>query len=277
MIDLHLHTTASDGALAPSELVERARAARLTVIAITDHDTTAGACAARGPARDAGLEFVPGIEISAVDDGCDVHMLGYFIDPESPVLAAFLERQRAERRRRVSEIGARLAALGCSVDVTAILESAAGGRTIGRPQLADALVRAGYVADRDEAFSRYLGHGAPAFLPRRGAEPADGIDVVPEAGGRGSMAHPGVTGRDDLIAPLVARGLDAIEVRHSDHDEATEARYRAMAARLGIVVTGGSDYHGETGRRAASLGLVVMPPADFEALRHAAGRSRARQ
>lgn len=277
MIDLHLHTTASDGAFSPSELVARARAARLSVIAVTDHDTTAGACAARGPALDSGLELVPGIEISAVADGRDVHMLGYFIDPESPALAAFLDRQRAERRRRVAAIGDRLAALGCGVDVAAILDSAGDGRTIGRPQLADALVRAGCVADRDEAFSRYLGFSAPAFVPRRGAEPAEVIGVVHEAGGLVSMAHPGVTRRDDLIAPLVARGLDAIEVRHSDHDEATEARYRAMAADLGILVTGGSDYHGETGRRAASLGSVVMPPADFEALRRAAGRARARQ
>lgn len=276
MIDLHLHTTASDGAFSPSELVARALAARLTVIAITDHDTTAGARAARDAARDAGLELIPGIEISAVADGRDVHMLGYFMDPDSPVLGAFLERQRAERLRRVAEIGQRLAALGCPVDVDAVLASAAGGRTIGRPQLADALVRGGYVADRDEAFARYLEFGAPAFVARGGAAPAEVVDVVHEAGGLVSMAHPGVTRRDDLIPALVARGLDAIEARHSDHDEATEARYRELARELGILVTAGSDYHGERGRRAASLGSVVMPSADFEALCHAAGHARAR-
>src|SRR5436190_17391207 len=169
MIDLHLHTTASDGALSPSELVERSRSAQLTVIAITDHDTTAGACAARGPAAEAGLELVPGIEVSAVAEGRDVHMLGYFMDPASPVLATFLERQRAERLRRVAEIGERLAALGCRVDVGAILDSAGSARSVGRPQLADALVRAGHAADRDDAFARYLEFGAPAFVPRRGA------------------------------------------------------------------------------------------------------------
>jgi predicted metal-dependent phosphoesterase TrpH len=276
MIDLHLHTTASDGAFSPSELVARARTAGLTIIAITDHDTTAGACAARAPARQAGLELVPGIEISAVAEGRDVHMLGYFMDPASPVLAAFLERQRVERLRRIAEMGERLAALGCRVDVAAILDSAGSGRSVGRPQLADALVRAGYAADRDEAFARYLEFGAPAFVPRRGAGPADVIDIVHEAGGLVSMAHPGVTRRDDLIPALVARGLDAIEARHSDHDEATEARYRALARELGILVTAGSDYHGDTGRRAASLGSVVMPASDFEAFWHAAERARAR-
>jgi predicted metal-dependent phosphoesterase TrpH len=262
--------------LSPSELVARASAAHLSIIAITDHDTTAGASAASGPARDAGLELVAGIEISAVADGRDVHMLGYFMNPESPVLAEFLERQRAERLRRVAEIAERLAALGCRVDVAPILESARRGRTVGRPQLADALVRGGYVADRDEAFSRYLEFGAPTFVPRHGAAPGDVVDVVHASGGLVSMAHPGVTRRDDLIPSLVARGLDAIEVRHSDHDAATEARYRGLARELGILVTAGSDYHGDTGRRAASLGSVVMPAADFEAFRHAAERARTR-
>jgi len=220
---------------------------------------------------------VPGIEISAVSDERDLHMLGYFVDVDSPSLVAFLERQRAERLRRVSEMAERLASLGCRVDFGAILASAGGGRTIGRPQLADALVAGGYVADRDEAFARYLEYGAPAFVPRRGAAPADVVAVVHQAGGVVSMAHPGLTRRDDLIAPLVALGLDAIEVRHSDHDAATEARYRALAAALGILATGGSDYHGDIGRRATTLGAVVMPDDDFEAFSRAAERRRIAQ
>jgi predicted metal-dependent phosphoesterase TrpH len=273
MIDLHLHTTASDGTLSPSELVDRARAAHLKVIAITDHDTIAGVRAARSAAHDAGIELIPAIEISAVADGCDVHMLGYFIDVESPSLAMFLQRQRAERLRRVEEIARRLSALGCRLDVAAIVDIAPG-RSVGRPQIADALVRGGYAADRDEAFARYLGQGAPAFVPRRGSGPGEVVAVVHEAGGTVSMAHPGLTRRDDLIAPLVARGLDAIEARHPDHDPATETRYRALAAELGIVVTAGSDYHGGTGRRGMNLGSVVMPTSDFEALRRAAERRR---
>ena len=274
MIDLHLHTTASDGTLSPSELVARARAARLTVIAITDHDTTAGTAAARDAARDAGLELVPGIKISSVADGRDVHMLGYFIDPESGLLREFLDRQRSERLRRVAEMGERLASLGCPIDVEAILAKAVGGRTVGRPQIADALLCAGHASSRDDAFSRYLEYGAPAFVPRRGAGPAEVIDVVHQAGGVVSMAHPGVSRRDDLIPGLVARGLDALEARHSDHDAGTEARYRAMAAALGVATTGGSDYHGDVGKRAACLGAVVMPSADFDALWQAMERRR---
>jgi predicted metal-dependent phosphoesterase TrpH len=277
MIDLHLHTTASDGTLSPSELVGRACSAGLTTIAITDHDTTAGSHAARDAARAAGLALVPGIEISAVADARDVHMLGYFFDVDSALLATFLERQRAERLRRVSEIAERLASLGCRIDVAPILDAAGNGRSIGRPQIADALIRAGYAADRDDAFARYLEHGAPAFVPRRGAAPADVVAVVHQAGGMVSMAHPGLTRRDDLIAPLVALGLDAIEVRHSDHDAATEARYRALAAALGILATGGSDYHGDVGRRATTLGAVVMPDDDFEAFSRAAERRRLAQ
>ena len=218
---------------------------------------------------------MPGIEISAVDDGRDIHMLGYFLDADSPALADFLERQRGERLRRVGEIGARLASLGYRVDIAAIVDQAGCGKSVGRPQIADALIRAGYVVDRDEAFARYLADGAPAFVPRRGAGPAEVIDVVHEAGGLVSLAHPGLTRRDDLIPALAAGGLDALEVRHSDHDEATETRYRALASSLGLLATAGSDYHGDAGRRASALGAVVMPADDLDALRRAAGRRRA--
>jgi predicted metal-dependent phosphoesterase TrpH len=275
LIDLHLHTTASDGTLSPSELVGRARAAGLGTIAITDHDTTAGTRAARDAARTAGLELVPGIEISAVADGRDVHLLGYFIDVESPALVAFLDAQRVERLRRITAMGDRLRSLGCAIDVAPILDASRRGRSVGRPQIADALVRAGYVAGRDEAFARFLEYGAPGFVPRCGAGPIEVVDVVHAAGGVVSMAHPGLTKRDDLIPSLAAHGLDAIEVRHSDHDAATEARYRAMAAELGVVATGGSDYHGDVGARAGKLGAVTMAPDDFAALGRVVKRRRA--
>jgi len=275
LIDLHLHTTASDGTLSPSELVFRARVARLSTIAITDHDTTAGTRAARAVARDTGVELIPGVEISAVDAGRDVHMLAYFIDPDAPALLAFLDSQRAERLRRLSAMGERLASLGCAVDIEPILDSARCGRSVGRPQVADALVRGRHAASRDDAFAKFLEYGAPAFVPRAGATPLDVIRVVHAAGGVVSMAHPGLTRRDDLIPALAAGGLDALEVRHSDHDEATETRYRALASSLGLLATAGSDYHGDAGRRASALGAVVMPADDLDALRRAAGRRRA--
>jgi predicted metal-dependent phosphoesterase TrpH len=252
----------------------RAKAARLSIIAITDHDTTAGVPAARDAARAADLEIVAGIEISAVHEERDVHMLGYFIDVESASLLAFIETQRAERLRRVSEMGRRLAELGCPIDVDTILDAARRGRSVGRPQIADALIHAGHVPDRQQAFSRYLEHGAPGFVPRRGASPFDVSRAVHDAGGVVSMAHPGLTKRDQLIPSMVAAGLDAIEARHSDHDDAMEARYRALAAELGIVATAGSDYHGDSGHRASRLGEVVMPSSDFDALCRAAERRR---
>jgi predicted metal-dependent phosphoesterase TrpH len=274
VIDLHLHTTASDGTLTPSELVARARSAHLSIIAITDHDTTAGTQAARDAARAADLELIPAIEISAVADGRDVHMLGYFIDPAAPSLLAFLEAQRAERLRRVAEMGRRLTALGCPIDVEPILEAGGRGRSVGRPQIADALIASGFAVDRDDVFARFLGYGAPAFVPRCGASPFDAIRAVHDAGGVVSMAHPGLTGRDDLIPVMTAMGLDGLEARHSDHDEETEARYRTLAAELGVFTTAGSDYHGDVGHRAGKLGEVVMPSADFEALWRAAERRR---
>jgi len=274
LIDLHLHTTASDGLLSPSDLVIRARAAGLFVISITDHDTTAGCDAARGAARAAGVDLIPGIEISAVDNGRDVHILGYSIDTASARLRSFLETQREERLRRVREMGDRLEALGCPVDVAPILESAARGRSVGRPQIAAALLAKGYVATRDEAFDRFLEHGGPAYVARRGAAPSEVVAIVHEAGGVASLAHPGVLRRDDLIARLAAAGLDGLEALHSDHDEATEARYRALARDLDLLVTGGSDFHGDVQHRATRFGELSMSSAELDALRRAADRRR---
>jgi predicted metal-dependent phosphoesterase TrpH len=275
LIDLHLHTTASDGMLSPSELVRRARAAGLTIISITDHDTTGGSVDAISAAREAGLSLIPGIEISAVADGRDVHVLGYFIDADAAPLRTFLDRQRADRVRRVVEMSDRLAALGCRIDVAPILAAAARGRSVGRPQIAEALRAAGYVQTQDEAFTRFLDYTGAAYVPRVGASPAEVVGIVHDAGGIASLAHPGPNGLDHLIAPLAAAGLDAIEAGHSDHDTATQARYRALAAELGLLVTGGSDFHGATGHRVSRLGEVTLPSEDFGKLSSAAERRRA--
>ena len=267
MIDLHLHTTASDGALSPRDLVARAARAGLTAIAVTDHDTVAGLAEARAAAAPLGVTVVNGIEITAVEDGRDVHVLGYFLDPDDGPLAAFLTAQRADRIRRVQEIGQRLAALGCPVDVAAIVDAAQReGRTVGRPQIADALIAAGHARDRDDAFDRFLGERASAFVPRRGATAADVVRVIARAGGIASLAHPGLTRRDDLIPPLAAAGLAALEVRHSDHDAAAERHYRALARTHGLAVSGGSDFHAETTARGPCLGSVVLSREEFEAL-----------
>lgn len=219
--------------LSPSELVRRARAAGLSIISITDHDTTAGSDAAMGVARETGVTLVPGIEVSAVAEGRDVHVLGYFIDSADAALGVFLARQKTDRVRRVVEMGERLASFGCPIDVAPIVAAAGCGRSVGRPQIAEALVHKGYVGSRDEAFSRFLEFGGSAYVPRSGTSPDEVVAIIHAAGGVASLAHPGIRPVDHLLEPLANAGLDALEVAHSDHDVPTEARYRALAAEYG--------------------------------------------
>jgi 3',5'-nucleoside bisphosphate phosphatase len=245
-------------------LISRAAESGLRTISVTDHDTCLGFGEADDAARRWGLRLICGVEITAVEDGRDLHMLAYFVDPESRTLTEFLELQRAQRLERVRQIGDRLAALGYVIDREAL--TAGHGRSIGRPQIADALVRAGDACDRDDAFERLLGAGRPAFVPRRGPAPEAVLAVVREAGGLVSMAHPGLTAMDHVIPRLAAAGLQALEVRHSDHDRATEDRYRQLAAEHGLAVSGGSDFHGDVGHRAASLGRITLSAEDYAAL-----------
>ena len=278
MIDLHLHTTASDGTLSPRDLVARAASARLTTISVTDHDTVAGLSEARRAAATIGIDMVPGIEITAVEDGRDIHVLGYYFDPESPVLAQFLTSQRLDRLRRVREMCDRLCALGLRVAADDVLAdvSVHTERSVGRPAIADALVHAGHARDRDDAFRRLIGRGSPAYVPRLGVPAADVIEVIAQAGGIASLAHPVLARIDDLIPSLASRGLAALEVRHSDHPPDVESHYRALAARLGLAVSGGSDYHGEATSNAASLGIVTLDPADFAVLTERASHAQKR-
>jgi predicted metal-dependent phosphoesterase TrpH len=265
VIDLHLHTTASDGKLRPSEVVARAAAAGLRVISVTDHDTVAGLTEARDAARAQDVRLVDGIEITAIEYERDVHVLGYFFDPADASLGAFLEAQRADRVERVREIAARLSGLGYDIDVESLIAAAASciGRSVGRPLLADALVAAGHVADRTEAFDRLLGNNKPAFVPRAGPSLARVTAIIGAAGGIASLAHPGLLGLDEHIPRFAASGLAAIEARHREHDEAAEARYRGLASALGLAVSGGSDFHGEP---ATTPGSVVLALEDFQAL-----------
>ena len=284
MIDLHLHTTASDGRLSPAELVARASAAGITIMSVTDHDTVAALGEVGVAASAHGIRLVPGIEVTAVADGRDVHLLGYFFDSASLPLLAFLEGQRAQRVSRVREIGARLALLGMPIDVDTLVTTAATrpGTSVGRPQIARALVSAGHVSSVQEAFERWLATGLPAFVPRTGPSPATIVDVVHAAGGVVSFAHPGVTRRDELIRPLADHGLDAIEVYHSDHLAGDVQQYRGLAQRLGVLVSGGSDFHGEDPQapaersraRRSTLGAVMLPPDDFAALERRAAENR---
>jgi predicted metal-dependent phosphoesterase TrpH len=273
LIDLHLHTTASDGRCTPRQLVERASEAGLTTLAVTDHDTTAAVEETVAEARQRGIETVRGIEITAVHDGIDVHVLGYFIDDADPALQRFLVGQRALRVARVEAIVARLAELGMPVDLASIVERSPtdAATAVGRPQVARAMIARGYVASVQDAFDRWLSLGRPAFVPRSGASAESVVDIIHRARGLASLAHPGRTGIDARIEPLRDAGLDALEVFHTDHPPPLAERYLAIAERLGLLCTGGSDFHGDPSRP-TQPGSTTLPQAHWERL--AAARRR---
>lgn len=271
MIDLHMHTTVSDGRCSPAEVVARVAAAGVTTFAITDHDTIAALPEAAPLAASAGLTLVPGIEITAVRDARDVHVLGYWCDGDDASLLAFLAEQRDRRLERVERIGQALTRMGAPIDVRPLLDDAAArpGAAVGRPSLARALVKAGHARSPQDAFDRLLGDGRPAYVPRSGVTPEAVFAIIHDAGGLASLAHPGVTRRDDLIERWVRGGLDALEAFHSDHDAATQARYMALAAALGVAVSGGSDFHDDDPQAHRSrrvVGGVTLPPDHWEAL-----------
>ena len=246
--------------------------AGIKTMSVTDHDTVAAVADVAAAAGASGLGFVPGIEITAVHDHRDVHMLGYFFDRDDAELARFLERQRADRVRRVTAMADRLAEMGKPIDRDKLLTPRKPGRSVGRPMVAKALVRAGHVADTRQAFDQLIGEGKPAFIPRTGPAPADAIAVIAKAGGIASLAHPGLLKRDDLIPGMVDAGLSAVEAFHSDHDAPTTQHYVALAQRMGIAVSGGSDYHGDKERRRAAFGTVGLTPELFDRLSERAGK-----
>jgi len=266
-IDLHAHTLFSDGLMSPEELVNHALVRRLSALAITDHDSVEGLPRARA-ALDPTLELVPGIEISTSHDGLDLHILGYYIDAEDSALRARLERFREERRDRALAIVARLKALGAPIDGEEVFASAGPG-VVGRPHIADALVRAGHVESLDAAFRLYLGARGGAFVPRPAFRPADAIALIHQAGGVSVLAHPGVHLPTAVVEQLVAQGLRGIEVWHPQHGVAAVRHYRALAAKFGLLETGGSDFHGPS--RSAELGEIAVPFNVLAALKDAAG------
>ena len=271
MIDLHTHTTASDGRCTPAILVARAAAAGVTTLSVTDHDTVGAAEAAAAACEAAGLAFVPGIEITAVSNGVDIHVLGYWLDFRSPSLYAFLAEQRYRRIERLREIIARLARFGIQLDADALVQPALDdpAKSAGRPWIARALVAAGHVASTGVAFDKWLSRGQPAFVPRLAAPPEDVFAQIHAAGGVASIAHPGLLRRDEWIARFANAGLDALEAYHPEHDAAATARYVELARRYGLRVSGGSDFHGDESHGAPQPGTVSLPQEAYDRLRQA--------
>jgi 3',5'-nucleoside bisphosphate phosphatase len=268
MIDLHLHTTASDGRSTPAELLARACEAGLTIVAVTDHDTMAAVPDAIEAAPRLGMTLVPGIELSTEAGEADVHLLGYFLDPGDPELRRYLSERRVSRIERVRVMVDRLARLGCPIDIERILGEAESrlDLSIGRPLVARALVEAGHARDILDAFDRFLAVGRPAHVPHNAATPADAIRMINAAGGLASIAHPGALGRDGLIGELTAVGLSAIEAYYTDHSAEVTAHYLDLARRLGLCVTGGSDYHADPHHGAPAPGAATLPAEEFERL-----------
>jgi predicted metal-dependent phosphoesterase TrpH len=262
--DLHAHTTASDGSLSPSAIVSLADEVGLDILAVTDHDSVAGIPEALSVAGQTRLRLVPGVELSAVWEGRDVHLLGYFVDHEDASLLEHLKDLRAARLRRAETIVASLSDAGYSIGIDDVLALAAGG-SVGRSHVARALVSQGHATTVADAFQRFLGRGCPFYVPKDVRSPFDVLDVVRSAGGVAVLAHPGVTKVDALIAALVGAGLAGIEAYHAEHTPEQRAHYAWLAKSLGLIATGGSDYHG-TDAIGVQLGSVDVPEADVERL-----------
>jgi hypothetical protein len=221
-----------------------------------------------------GLEIVPGVEVTAYADDLEVHILGHFIHPDDARLTEFLAVSRDDRVERIRRMIDKLWSLGLPLDADEILTQAPGS-SVGRPHLAQAMVRRGYVASVQEAFDRYLTPGKLAHVERSRLPAAEVIVAIKLAGGVPSLAHPGVYGRDEMIPRLVEQGLMGLEVHHPDHDADAIFRYERMRLRYGMLAAGGSDYHGAPGLRTSSLGRPSLPKADFERLSIAAAACRA--
>jgi predicted metal-dependent phosphoesterase TrpH len=265
-VDLHSHTTASDGALSPRELVRLAARNRVRVLAITDHDSTEGLPEAIEEAARHGIDVVPGLEINTDVPGAEVHVLGYYVDWEADWFQDFLREQRAERTARVHRIVERLTELGMPMTADEVFAICREGSP-GRPHVAQAMVNRGYVKSVREAFDRWLRTGGPANVSRRRLAPVDAVAVIRRAGGVPVLAHPGLADRDAMIPELVEAGLAGIETYYPEHSVAQVNAYRELCDRLGLVATGGSDYHGPHTGRTVTLGTPHIPLAVWERLK----------
>jgi predicted metal-dependent phosphoesterase TrpH len=273
-VDLHSHTTASDGTLSPAELVRAAVKRGVRVLAITDHDSTEGLAAARAEAaRHPLLTIVPGLEINCDVPGAEVHVLGYYVDDAAEWFQEFLREQRAERVARVHRIVERLAELGMSIDAADVFALVQEG-SAGRPHVAQVMVQRGYVRSVREAFDRWLHTNGPANVPRRRLTPQDAIAVIRRAGGVPVFAHPGLADRDELIPDMITAGLMGIETYYAEHSATQTAHYKDLCRAHGLIATGGSDYHGERSGRTNPLGHPPVPMSVFEELNDAAQRAK---
>jgi 3',5'-nucleoside bisphosphate phosphatase len=257
--DLHTHSTASDGLLAPADLIRQASRRGLSILALTDHDTTAGLDEATATGDDPGIRVIPGIELSCDVPSGETHLLGYGIDWRHDELQSQLEQLREARRTRLSSILDRLRDLGMTLDADALAPPSEQA-SVGRAQVARALVSAGYVVSVGEAFDRYLALGKPAYVASDRLTPQQAIALVRRVGGIPVLAHPFTSpGFEERLPDLIAAGLLGIEVYYGEYDDARRQQLAKIAGRHGLLATGGSDYHGEGFKEGRDLGSVDIP------------------
>lgn len=255
-VDLHTHSTASDGSRAPADVVREAKRVGLYAFALTDHDTLDGIAEATAMGLELGVRVVPGIELSAVEGDSETHILGLHLS-DTRALETALVGLRDMRRARAARIVQRLNDLGVRIELTAVLEQAAGG-AVGRPHVARAMIAEGWAVDFRDAFDRYLGNGRPAYVSKERLAVVDAIGLIHRAGGLAVLAHPSHTGTRERIAAFVAQGMDGVEVRHPSHSAEDTARLAALVEHFSLVPSGGSDWHGAAeGPR--TLGMMRVP------------------
>ena len=270
-VDLHLHSTASDGQFSPAELVAMALERGLLVIALTDHDTTEGVDEALEAAKGTGLEVIPGIELSTDVPQEEVHLLGYYLDHHNPAFQEKLRAMRDARRQRAKRMLAKLAALGLPLEWERIAELAGGG-TIGRPHIAQAMVERGYVTSTEEAFARYIGRNGPAYVERYKLSPLEAIRLIKEAGGLPVLAHPIKV--LDLLPSLVNGGLVGLEVYYNNYSEEEIEELARLARKFDLIPTGGSDFHGPAVMETVEIGGIWVPMESVERLRALSKRKK---
>ena len=266
-IDLHTHSTASDGKLRPSEVVHLAQQLGIATIALTDHDTTDGLAQAQQAGRELGVQVIAGVEINSEGEHGDAHILGYFVDPTEPRLQEQLEAIRDARVGRARAMLKKLAAMGMPLEWGRVMAMAGDAASIARPHIARAMIEAGYVATMQEAFDQYISNNGPAYVNRLRMAMSEAVGFIHRAGGVAVMAHPAESRLVHLIPRLVKAGLDGIEVYYPKHTPEQQSELLALARRYNLVTTGGSDFHALDDRSHGQIGGVEVPPGTVEKLR----------
>lgn len=271
--DLHLHTLFSDGTYTPEQLVAQASRLGFSAVALTDHDTVEGCFRTALACQAAGLEFFPGTELTAEQEGHEIHILGYCFDTEDERLLGEIQKFQTVRQNRIREMVARLNLLDVPLEADAVF-ALANCRSPGRPHVARALVKAGLCDDLDEAFDRFLKKNRPAWVPKFKMSATHAIELIHQAGGVAVMAHPGLNRTDEVIPAMVEAGLDGLECFHTKHSSSTSTHYLNMAEYYGLLVTGGSDCHGASKGKPV-MGGVKLPYHFVEKLKTRAAERKA--